>query len=147
MIWELTGQQKSGLLGYHTRWGGRNIELIQSWNSFEELRDYARIQDAQHLPADWERAGVMIPRSMNRERGKPVIIKSRYPIPFPGTGWLHINCSLILLMQVNIMLRIGNIEPFFFECIVHFLIHPEIHTPVIGGVYPGPDRKINGTVG
>ena len=51
MIWELTDQRKSGLLGYRTRWGGRNFELIQYWSSFEELRDYARARDAKHLPA------------------------------------------------------------------------------------------------
>lgn len=51
MIQELSLQADLGLLGYRTRWGGRNIELIQYWSSFEKLHAYARTRDAEHLPA------------------------------------------------------------------------------------------------
>lgn len=51
MLTELAAQDELGLLGYRTRWGGRNIEVIQYWRSFETLHAYARNQDAEHLPA------------------------------------------------------------------------------------------------
>jgi hypothetical protein len=51
MLRELSAQEESGLLGYRTRWGGRNFEVIQYWRSFEQLHAYARNQDAEHLPA------------------------------------------------------------------------------------------------
>ena len=51
MLWELSSQDDAGLLGYRTRWGGRNFEVIQYWRSFEQLRAYAHSQDAEHLPA------------------------------------------------------------------------------------------------
>jgi hypothetical protein len=51
MLKELSTQEESGLLGYRTRWGGRNFELIQYWRSFEKLHAYARDPDAEHLPA------------------------------------------------------------------------------------------------
>lgn len=51
MLAELEEQEESGLLGYRTRWGIRNVEVIQYWRSFDHLRDYAREPDAEHLPA------------------------------------------------------------------------------------------------
>lgn len=51
MLQELSIREDLGLLGYRTRWGGRNIEVIQYWSSFEKLHAYARSRDAQHLPA------------------------------------------------------------------------------------------------
>ena len=51
MLRELSIQKKLGLLGFRTRWGGRNIEVIQYWRSFEKLLDYARSRDNEHLPA------------------------------------------------------------------------------------------------
>lgn len=51
MLKELSRQPELGMLGYRGRWGGRNIETIQYWRSFDQLRDYARARDAEHLPA------------------------------------------------------------------------------------------------
>lgn len=51
MLKELSRCQGSGLLGFRTRWGGRNIEVIQYWRSFERLHAYARDRDGEHLPA------------------------------------------------------------------------------------------------
>ena len=51
MLRELARNDDVGLLGYRTRWGGRNVELVQYWRSFDELRTYARERDAEHLPA------------------------------------------------------------------------------------------------
>lgn len=51
MLKELSVHDDLGLLGYRTRWSGRNIEVIQYWSSFEKLHAYARNQDAEHLPA------------------------------------------------------------------------------------------------
>lgn len=51
MLRELSAQKDLGLLGFRTRWGGRNVEVIQYWRSFEKLHAYARNHDAEHLPA------------------------------------------------------------------------------------------------
>ena len=51
MLPELFRQPELGLLGSRTRWGGRNLDLIQYWRSFEHLHAYARARDAEHLPA------------------------------------------------------------------------------------------------
>jgi len=51
MLKELSQQENSGLLGYRTRWGGRNIEVIQYWRSFEDLNAYAHNNQAEHVPA------------------------------------------------------------------------------------------------
>jgi len=51
MLQELSANKELGLLGFRTRWGGRNIEVIQYWKSFEKLRAYARNREAEHLPA------------------------------------------------------------------------------------------------
>ena len=51
MLKELSQHESSGLLGFRYRWGGRNFEVIQYWQSFEKLRDYAHDKNAEHLPA------------------------------------------------------------------------------------------------
>jgi hypothetical protein len=51
MLRELAAVDDSGLLGFRTRWGGRNFEVIQYWRSFAKLHAYARDSDAEHLPA------------------------------------------------------------------------------------------------
>lgn len=51
MLRELSMQKEWGLLGFRVRWGGRNIETIQYWRSFEHLHAYAHSQEAQHRPA------------------------------------------------------------------------------------------------
>lgn len=54
MLRELSIQKNLGLLGFRTRWGGRNIEVIQYWRSFEQLLAYAHSRNNQHLPG-WNR--------------------------------------------------------------------------------------------
>lgn len=54
MLRELEADDESGLLGYQASLGVRNHTLVQYWRSFEQLRDYARDADGEHLPA-WKR--------------------------------------------------------------------------------------------
>jgi hypothetical protein len=54
MLRELDADPESGLLGYQTHLGVRNVMLTQYWRSFEELRTYARDSEGEHLPA-WKR--------------------------------------------------------------------------------------------
>ena len=51
MLKELSEDDNSGLLCFRNRWAGRNFEVIQYWESFEKLRDYAHNKNAEHLPA------------------------------------------------------------------------------------------------
>ncbi|MES1936139.1 DUF4188 domain-containing protein [Salinisphaera hydrothermalis] len=51
MLQELSAKPELGLLGYRGRWGGRNVELIQYWRSFDQLRAYAAARESEHLPA------------------------------------------------------------------------------------------------
>jgi len=51
MLKELSESDDSGLLCFRNRWGGRNFEVIQYWESFEKLRAYAHDNNAEHLPA------------------------------------------------------------------------------------------------
>lgn len=51
MLRELSEQRDSALLGFRARYGLRNLEVIQYWRSFDELRAYARDPQAYHLPA------------------------------------------------------------------------------------------------
>jgi len=54
MLDELEADAESGLLGYDTKLGVRNHEVVQYWRSFEQLRDYALDPDARHAPAmEW----------------------------------------------------------------------------------------------
>jgi hypothetical protein len=39
------------MLGTRTRWGGRHLDLVQYWRSFEHLHAYARARDGLHVPA------------------------------------------------------------------------------------------------
>ena len=51
MLRELSKDENSGLLSFRSRWGGRNFEVIQYWQSFKKLRGYAHNNNAEHLPA------------------------------------------------------------------------------------------------
>jgi len=51
MLRELSTKEELGLLGFRTRWAGRNIEVTQYWRSYKKLHNYARNRDAEHLPA------------------------------------------------------------------------------------------------
>lgn len=51
MLNELETDPESGLLGYDTKLGIRNHEVVQYWRSFEQLREYALDQTAHHAPA------------------------------------------------------------------------------------------------
>ena len=51
MLEELEADAESGLLGYDTKLGVRNHEVVQYWRSFEQLREYALDSDSQHAPA------------------------------------------------------------------------------------------------
>jgi hypothetical protein len=54
MLRELSRRKNFGLLNFRTRWGGRNIEVIQYWRSIEDLLAYANTPNAEHFPA-WSR--------------------------------------------------------------------------------------------
>ncbi|WP_123538826.1 DUF4188 domain-containing protein [Halosimplex salinum] len=51
MLDELETNPESGLLGYDTKLGIRNHEVVQYWRSFEQLRGYALDSTAHHAPA------------------------------------------------------------------------------------------------
>lgn len=55
MVRELVSEPDSGLLESRTTLGLgiRNVGFVQYWDSFEELRDYARDSDRLHFPA-WQ---------------------------------------------------------------------------------------------
>jgi len=55
MVRELTADPESGLLGSRTVVGPgiRHVGFVQYWDSFEELRSYARDGDQLHFPA-WQ---------------------------------------------------------------------------------------------
>ncbi len=50
MIGELRGQPHLGLL-HAEMWTSRTSIMVQYWRSMEQLLDYAKNKDAQHLPA------------------------------------------------------------------------------------------------
>lgn len=50
MLPELAANPDLGLLGSRALWGGRSIDFVQYWRSFEHLHAYARDRDAEHLP-------------------------------------------------------------------------------------------------
>jgi len=51
MLRELEADPDSGLLGYQRNLGVRNHSLCMYWRSFEDLHEYARDPDQEHLPA------------------------------------------------------------------------------------------------
>jgi len=51
MLRELEADPDSGMLGYHRNLGFRNHSLCMYWRSFEDLHEYARDPDQEHLPA------------------------------------------------------------------------------------------------
>lgn len=53
MIAELSKQPKLGLLHARTHFGLRNVLVVQYWESWEALHDYAYARDKAHLPA-WQ---------------------------------------------------------------------------------------------
>jgi hypothetical protein len=52
MLPELYRQPALGLL-HHEMWFGRTLILVQYWRSMDQLMDYAKARDSQHLPA-WQ---------------------------------------------------------------------------------------------
>ena len=50
MIEELRAHPELGML-HVEMWGGQPSLMVQYWRSFDQLHDYARQQDAEHLPA------------------------------------------------------------------------------------------------
>jgi len=50
MIKELHAQPELGLL-HAEMWPGRTLIMVQYWRSMEQLLDYAKNKEAQHLPA------------------------------------------------------------------------------------------------
>lgn len=51
MIRELEADEKSGLLSFETTVNTRMIVMIQYWDSFGSLREYARDSEKEHIPA------------------------------------------------------------------------------------------------
>jgi len=50
MLKELYAHPEYGLLS-HEMWFSRNVIVVQYWNSFEALVNYAAAKDSEHLPA------------------------------------------------------------------------------------------------
>lgn len=53
MLRELEADPDSGLLGYQRNLGIRNHSLFMYWRSFDDLHEYARDPEREHLPA-WQ---------------------------------------------------------------------------------------------
>jgi hypothetical protein len=51
MLRELDADPESGLLNHETLTGLRTVVTIQYWESFDDLRAYARDPDREHVPA------------------------------------------------------------------------------------------------
>lgn len=51
MIRELEAQPELGMLHVESWFGLRSTIMVQYWRSFDHLHDYARLKDAEHLPA------------------------------------------------------------------------------------------------
>jgi hypothetical protein len=51
MLRELDADDDSGLLHYETTVNTRMVVMVQYWDSFEHLREYARDAESEHLPA------------------------------------------------------------------------------------------------
>lgn len=51
MLRELESADGSGLLGYETLFNRRTVLTVQYWESFEDVRRYARDGDREHVPA------------------------------------------------------------------------------------------------
>ena len=50
MIRELQANPQLGFLGHHA-WFGRTTIMLQYWESFDKLEQYAKSKDHEHLPA------------------------------------------------------------------------------------------------
>ena len=50
MVKELEANPQLGFLGYH-QWLGRTTIMLQYWESFDKLEQYAKSKDHEHLPA------------------------------------------------------------------------------------------------
>ena len=50
MVEELKANPELGMLHVES-WGGRTSIMVQYWKSFDHLHAYARMRDAEHLPA------------------------------------------------------------------------------------------------
>jgi hypothetical protein len=59
MLRELDADETAGLLSHETAITGRTIVMVQYWDSFEHLREYARDAEREHVPAwiDYNRSG------------------------------------------------------------------------------------------
>lgn len=51
MLRELEADPDAGLLGYETLFDRRTVVTIQYWESFDDVRRYARDADREHVPA------------------------------------------------------------------------------------------------
>ena len=51
MLRELSKQKDAGILGYNNYLWGRNLLVIQYWETFEKLLAYAHDRDGLHFPA------------------------------------------------------------------------------------------------
>lgn len=51
MLGEVDANPDTGLLAYDTRFGFRDLEIVQFWRSFEDLRAYALDPEFSHAPS------------------------------------------------------------------------------------------------
>ena len=67
------------MLGVHSFWAGRTILAVQYWRSFEDLEQFARSKDHEHLPA-WREFNRLV-----RDNGDVGIFHETYRVG-PGTA-------------------------------------------------------------
>ena len=47
-----------------------------------------------------------------------------------------------VFMNMNIHLRVRNIDSFLVECFEYFFVHRKENVPIIRSIYPGPHHKV-----
>lgn len=93
MLRELQEHPELGYLGGEA-WFGRTTIMVQYWRSREALYDYARMRDAEHLPA-W--------RKFNRRvgtGGDVGVWHETYVVPQAGISSLYVNMPAFGLGKV-----------------------------------------------
>lgn len=98
MLEELEADPESGLLGYDTKLGIRNHEVVQYWRSFSQLREYALDSDARHAPSmrwsnqlmdETEAVGIWHETYLVEEGAYETVYNNAPPIGLGKAGSLH----------------------------------------------------------
>ena len=101
MLKELESKPELGFLGYH-QWPGRTILVLQYWRSMEQLLDYAKSRDSEHLPA-WRAFNKRVGTS-----GDVGIWHETYRVRAGDYENIYVNMPAFGLARVGKMLEVGK---------------------------------------